>query len=129
MVLALEVVGCNRLRPAQWPELRFEDAPRQLRVVPRQSADAADLKPADIVRVLRRVGFSDEQILELGTDLHTALRSSGAAEIVNGKDAEVTFAVNNEYLFVRSRLQGSFIYDIADSRFGLLPSLSSQPTR
>jgi len=125
VVLALEVAGCN-VRPAEWPELRFEDNAARLQVVPMRNEEVAELTTDDIVKVMRRLGLSDEQILEMGGDLFTALRSSGAAKLVAGKSPEATLAVNSGYLFIRSRLQGSFIYDIDDGRFGLLPSLSPE---
>lgn len=120
--LALEVAGCNNaFQPARWAELRSEPEPKELRIVPRSNKDVANLSPDDIVNVMQRVGFSDEEILVLGTDLHNALRSSGAAGVIYGRETEVVYAVNGELLFVNSRSQGTFIYDLARSRFGLMP--------
>lgn len=120
--LALEVVGCNKaIRPAEWPELRTEGRPKELRVVPKSNKEVADVSANDIVRVMRQVGLSDEQIFNLGTELHDALLASGAAEIMYGGQSLVRVTVSGEYLFVRSRSQGTLVYDIARGRFGLVP--------
>jgi len=122
VLLALEVVGCNNaIRPAEWPELRPEGGSGELRIVAKENRDVAELTADDIVRIMRQVGFSDEDVLDLGPDLHDAILSSGAAVVFAGNQAEMIVRVNREYLLVRSRSQGSLIYDIARGRFGLLP--------
>jgi len=121
VLLALEVVGCG------WPFKRgersaFDREPAWLEVVPRSNGEVADLSADDIVRVLQRVGFSDEHIIELGTDVHRALFLSGAAAIMNGKKMEVLLAVKGEHLFIQSNSRGTFVYSLAKGRFGLTPS-------
>lgn len=121
VALALEVVGCNEaIRPAQWPELRHGHEVKELRVLPRSSKEMADLNPEDIVRICRKVGLSDEQILKLGTDLYNALRSSGAAVIAQGSETRAIFRVSGNHVFVRTPFKGSFVYDFARGQFGLL---------
>ena len=123
VLLALEVVGCNEaIRPAEWPELRMEGEAQALRLEPRNNKEVAELSADDIVRVMRQVGLSDEEILELGPDLRDALLSSGAAVIIDGRRIEMTFRVNGTYLLIRSRLHGSLIYDLSRGGFGLFPS-------
>jgi hypothetical protein len=122
VVLALEVVGCNdAIKPVEWPELHSEGRLGEYRIEPKDNRDVADLTADDVVRIMRQVGFSDQQILDLGMDLHDAISSSGAAVVYDGTRAEMVFRVNREYLMVRSREQGSMIYDIARGRFGLMP--------
>ena len=74
--LALEAGGCGDwFRPVEWPEMGPQSEQKSpFRVVPRRSMEVAALSPDDIVRIMQRVGFADEQVLELGTDLHNALR-------------------------------------------------------
>ena len=121
VALALEVVGCNKaIRPAQWPELRQGHEAKELRVLPRSSKELADLNPQDIVRICRKVGLSDEEILNLGADLHNALRSSGAAVIAQGSETRAIFRVSGNHVFVRTPFKGSFVYDFARGQFGLL---------
>jgi hypothetical protein len=74
--------------------------------------DAADLTADDVVIVMRRAGFTDEQILELGTDMRNAIARTGAAQIRLGKRVEALFAVSGNYLYVSSYRRGSFTYDL-----------------
>jgi len=90
-----------------------------LRVQARSNREVARLGPEDLVRIMRRVGFSDEQILDLGVDLHTALRTSGGAEVFQGKQLEMIFVVSNQQVQIQSRSRGTFIYDIVAQRFVL----------
>lgn len=121
-LLALEVTGCNQaIRPAEWPELHPEGGSGELRIVAKENRDVAELTADDIVVVMQQVGFSDDDILDLGMDLHEAIRSSGMAVVYAGNRAEMILRVNREYLLIRSRSHGSMIYDIARSNFGVLP--------
>jgi hypothetical protein len=84
----------------------------RFKVIPVSSRDVATLNSDDVVRVMRRAGFSDEQILELGTQVRNALLQSGAVEIKRGRMIEAIFAVNNNKVFITARLRGNFIYDV-----------------
>lgn len=90
-----------------------------LRIVAKSNREVARLSPDDIVRIMQRIGFSDDQILDLGTDLHNALLLSGGAEVYYGKGLEMIFAVNNHQVQIQSRSRGSFVYDVAKKRFSL----------
>ena len=81
-------------------------------IIPVSNREVAALSAEDIVRVMLRAGFSDEQILELGTELRNELGLSGAAQINVGDKMEAIFAVDGDYVYVSSRLRGSFIYDL-----------------
>jgi len=89
----------------------------QARVVLLANRDVAALDADDIVRVMQRAGFSDQQILELGTELRNTFASSGAAKIQVRKKIEAIFAVNGRYLHASSRRRGSFIYDLEEHKF------------
>jgi hypothetical protein len=80
----------------------------------------ADLSADDIIRIMRRIGYSDDQILEVGPDVHDALLLSGAAVIGRGKRTEAVLRVNTEYVIVRSRDYGSMIYNLRQAGFGLM---------
>jgi hypothetical protein len=73
--------------------------------------DVIALSADEIVLIMRYIGFTDELILKLGTDLRNALTSSGAAQIRIGKKVEAIFAVHNNYVQVSSYQRGSFIFD------------------
>jgi len=74
--------------------------------------DTANMTANDVVIVMRRAGFTDEQILELGTDMRNAIARTGAAQIRLGKRVEALFAVSGNYLYVSSYRRGSFTYDL-----------------
>lgn len=112
VLLGLVSGGCGGLFK------RSPDESLQLRVVPQENKDQADLSAEDILRVMERVGFSDEQILQVGPELHRALQTAGAAEIKLGKKTEMAFGINGERLFITSRTRGTFVYNITSGRFG-----------
>ena len=86
-------------------------------VVLRPNRDVAALSADDIVRVMQRAGFADDQIIHLCTDLRNSLSSTGAAHIVIDGKVEAIFAVEGERLYIASRLRGSFIYNLAQDTF------------
>ncbi len=87
-------------------------AHRGLEVVPLRNQNVLTLSSDDIVRVMRRAGFSDNQILEHGTDLHSALAHSGAAQIKIRRSLEAIFAINGDAVYISTRLRGNFIYNV-----------------
>jgi len=101
-LLALGAVGCAHQSTG-------------IRVVPLSNRDVLALTPDDIVVVMRRAGFSDNQILEYGTDLRNGLAESGAVQIKVGKKVEAVFAVNlnnGDCVYISTRLRGNFIYNV-----------------
>lgn len=84
----------------------------KLKVVAVSSRDVIALSSDDIVRIMRRAGFTDEQVYEFGTEVRNALLEYGAAEIKMGRMVEAIFAVNNNKVFITARLRGNFIYDV-----------------
>ena len=120
--VALEMIGCQA-QPAQWPELGRrggqQQQPRQraLRIVPQSNREVADLSPDDIVRIMRQIGFTDEQILDLGTDMHDALLVSGGARVLYKEQTEALVAINGTQVYIRSTARGNFIYDLGSGQF------------
>lgn len=86
-----------------------------LESVPNQERAALDAD--DIVRIMKRAGFSDEQIVEHGTKLRNTLAISGAAQVRIGEYVEAILAVSGQYIHVTTRLRGSFIYDLEAGAF------------
>ena len=97
-LLALGVVGCTQHKG-------FE-------VIPASSRNVLALSADDIVQVMRRAGFSDNQILEIGTEVHDALLQSGGVYIKVNKKVEATFAVSDDDVYISTRLRGNFIYNV-----------------
>ena len=126
VALALEAIGC-KAQPAEWSELgsggerpqsETTQRPRSgsIQVVPQSNREVADLSPDDVVRIMRRIGFTDEQILELGTAVHDALFLSGAARVVKGNQTEAIVRVSGAQVYVGSRW-GTLVYDFASGQF------------
>ncbi len=132
--VVLVVIGCQA-RPVEWGELgsggrrrasssTFEpesQGPRQVRgisIVPQTNQEVADLSSDDIVRIMRRIGFPDDLILELGMDLHRTLAQSGAARVLDKREVEAVLRVSGRYVYITSRTRGVFIYDPSTGEFG-----------
>ena len=94
-------------------------AQRGFEVIPLNHQEVLTLSSDDIVRVMRRAGFSDNQILEYGTDLHDALSRSGAAQIKISKRLQAVFAINGDSVYISTRLRGNFIYNVKTGWVGI----------
>jgi len=87
-------------------------AQKGFEIIPLNHQEVLTLSSDDIVRVMRRAGFSDNQILEYGTDLHDALSRSGAAQVKISKKLQAVFAINGDSVYISTRLRGNFIYNV-----------------
>ncbi len=108
VILALGVVGCTRSGTG-------------IRVIPLSNRSVLALSPDDVIEVMKRSGFSNNQILEYGTDLRNGLAESGAVQIKIGKKVEAVFAVNlsdTNCVYISTRLRGNFIYDVDSGWIG-----------
>jgi len=116
VLLALGGVGCEGwFRPVDWSDKRPEPQ-SPFRVIPRHNTQVATLSPTDVVRIMQRVGFRDEQIMELGTALHNAIRFQGSAVIVYKKETLAIFAADGDFVRVRTRT-GDLDYQISKGQF------------
>ncbi len=97
MLLALGLGGCVGNRG-------FE-------IFPLNNQNVLTLSSDDIVRVMRRAGFSDNQILQHGENLHNALAQYGAAQIKIRRRLEAVFAINGDAVYISSRVTGNSIYN------------------
>ncbi len=84
---------------------------RGFEIFPVNNQNVLTLSSDDIVRVMRGAGFSDNQILQYGEDLHLALSQYGAAQIKIRKKLETVFAINGDAVYISTRLRGNFIYN------------------
>ncbi len=94
-------------------------AQKGFEVIPLSYQEVLTLSSDDIVRVMRRAGFSDNQILEYGTDLHDALSRSGAAQVKISKKLQAVFAINGDSVYISTRLRGNFIYNVKTGWVGV----------
>ncbi|MFH1882363.1 MAG: hypothetical protein ABIL62_06605 [Planctomycetota bacterium] len=94
-------------------------AQRGFEVIPLNHQEVLTLSSDEIVRVMRRAGFSDNQILEYGTDLHDALSRSGAAQVKISKKLQAVFAINGDSVYISTRLRGNFIYNVKTGWVGV----------
>lgn len=120
-LLSSGVVGCAHLGnfTKGIGSLTSSKDTAKFQVTPLSNQDVVALSADDIIRIMRRAGFSDEQILQLGTDVRNALLLSGAAQLRLKDKVEVIFAVHDDHVFITTRLRGSFIYDVKAGGFGL----------
>jgi hypothetical protein len=129
--LMLAGMGCEA-QPAKWSELGESDQNeavnadtgrpvnvRGLHVVPLSGRYVTQLRAADVIQVLRNVGCSNEQIMDIGTDLREALATRGAAQIMVGKKAEALIQVGNNQVLISSVTRGMFVYDLQRRQIGL----------
>ena len=123
VALTLEAFGC-KAKPVEWAELgqgnqghRQQQRQARVRIEPQTNRDVADLSPNDVVQIMRRVGFTDDQILALGRNLRDALFQSGGARVMDGKEVEALIRVNGTQIYIGSRTRGNFIYDLGYGQF------------
>ena len=84
---------------------------RGFEIYPLSNQNVLSLSSDDIVRVMRRAGFSDNQILQYGEDLYLALSQHGAAQIKIKRKVQAVFAINGDAVYISSRARGNFIYN------------------
>jgi len=112
-LLAFGVVSCAAHRG-------LEVVPLHSNRTDKASSNVLTLSSDDIVRVMRQAGFSDNQILEYGTDLHSALSQAGAAQIKIRNRLEAIFAINGDAVYISSRLmKRNFIYNVKTGWVGV----------
>lgn len=104
LVSALSLAGCAS------SETAYDSAKPQ--ITPLSNQSTISLNAEEIVHMMRQVGFSDEQILDLGATMRDGLFNSGAAQLEINNKIEAIFAVNKKLIYVATRLRGSFIYDV-----------------
>ncbi len=137
--LVLAGVGCHA-QPAQWSNLgdqsQEEDQAtsqdrhvntKGLHVVAVPGRYVTQLRASDVVRILKTVGCSSDQIMEIGADLHDALAQKGVADIMMGRRAEARIQVGNNQILISSVSRGMYIYDLRKGQIGLPNMMPGQP--
>ena len=87
-------------------------ATHQLAVVPCRSRNVVVLSAEEVVAVMRRAWFPDEQIERLGLELRDALASHGAARIRSADRTQALFLTDGHFIYVTVRGRGGFFYSV-----------------
>jgi hypothetical protein len=93
-----------------------------MEIIPKNNRYALTVTPSadDVVTMMLKIGFAEDQILALGENLRNALSTQGAAEVRRGKEVGAIFAAyQNDTVFISTRRGGTYIYDIRNARFRL----------
>ncbi len=86
---------------------------RHVRAMPGRMV--AGLAADDMVLMMQRAGYGEDEILDLGPRLRNDLARTGSARIIQGDRTEAIFAVSDGFVHVSSRRRGSFVYDPSTS--------------
>lgn len=82
-------------------------------VSPVTVGDSGEVPAAVLAAAMLRAGFSNDEILHEGTQVHDALATSGGAQVRSGDSVLALFAVHDGTLYVTSRTTGTFQLPIA----------------
>ena len=104
LILALSIAGCASTDSSK------------LCIIPLNNKNTITLSADDVVQMMRQVGFSDKQILDLGTDMRDSLLCSGAAQFKINNKVEAIFAVNDGFVYIATRSRGTFVYNVKTGR-------------
>lgn len=88
-----------------------------LSLYPVPNQHRTDLSATDVVNIMKRAGFSDEEIMELGTSLRNYMATHGACQVSNGKLADTIIAAHQDTIYIVSHLRGSSCYDLKQKAF------------
>lgn len=86
----------------------------KINIVPGNGAEVMTLRPDEVVTIMKRAGYSDNQIYDHGFEVHEALARVGEAIIeVNGKK-ETRFLIQGDQVYVQT-LKGWYLYNVNTS--------------
>jgi hypothetical protein len=71
--------------------------------------EAEEVSADDLAEAMLRAGFTPEEIVKYGAEIHSALATSGGAQVRQGKIVSAIFAVHTGKLYVTSRERGTFV--------------------
>ena len=77
-------------------------------VIPVSVGEQAFVPAFDLAQAMLRAGFSREEVLKLGPSIHSALATSGGAQVRQNKQVSAIFAVYEDRLYVTSLARGTF---------------------
>jgi hypothetical protein len=86
-----------------------------IQIIPLSSSSVLALGADDLIEIMRRAGFSDEQILEYGPEVRDGLAQSGAVQVRVNDRVELVMAINRDRgdsVYISSASRGNFIYNV-----------------
>ena len=127
--LAMQLLGC-RAKPAQWPELGRDSRDSRttrdtrpaagdslLKIEPVTNSEVADLSADDVIKICMKIGFTKQQIVNLGADLKNALLLSGGARVIYRGNVEALIQVRQPDIYIQTATRGQHVYDMARGTF------------
>ncbi len=120
LAVCLGAAGCGSLRLPGFGKSKNSNA--ALEIIPKNNRYALTVTPSadDVVTMMLKIGFAEDQILALGENLRNALATQGAAEVRRGKEVGAIFAAyQNDTIFISTRRGGTYIYDVRNAEFRL----------
>jgi len=108
LLLTLGMIGCSRRAAG-------------IQIIPLSSSSVLALSTDNLVEIMRRAGFSDEQILQYGPEVYDGLSQSGAVQVRVNKRVEVVIAINRDhgdYVYISSASRGNSIYNVNSGWLG-----------
>jgi hypothetical protein len=69
-----------------------------------------ELTPDDVVNVLRRAGFTNQEILEIGPQVRDAVAASGGVSITFNGKVQAILAAENGLLYITAAGRGTYMY-------------------
>ena len=83
-----------------------------IKIVPVPNQNTLVLKADEIIKILRVIGFDQEQIEEYGWSVREGLARSGAVRIMIDGTVEAGFAIRGDEVYISSRSGHYYIYNV-----------------
>jgi hypothetical protein len=109
LACALLLAGCGGMAETMNRPIVLTEAT----VVAMSVGEAEEVSADDLAEAMLRAGFTPEEILAHGAELHNALATAGGAQLRQGKLVSALFAVHAGKLYVTSRERGTFVHPLA----------------
>jgi len=88
-----------------------------IQVLPIGNRDVLDLSDDDVMKVLKKAGFSDDTISICVTEVRNGLAQTGAVQIKIDNEVELVCAIRIDDVHISSRQRGMYIYNVKTGSF------------
>ena len=124
LLMVLPVSGCFSLRNP-FASVAAKKSTKALEVVALRNTEALQLTADDIVNIMLEVGFTPEQVMDIGGDLREALMFKGLARIRYNGEWVAQMRVKSERIQIFSTHMGYFEYDVKTQQWTVGPRASA----